>query len=406
MPRKAQLNQLSATRVAAETRVAKHHDGAGLYLQVTQQTRADGSTVLAKSWLFRYHRNDRENWMGLGPVYDVSLADARRAARDCREALRQGRDPLAERSRAAAIARMESAWTFSEVAAAYIEANKAGWRNDKHVAQWTSTLGTYAFPVFGKVSVAAIDNALVLAVLKPIWTTKTETATRVRQRIEAVLGYATTLGYREGPNPAAWKGNLENILPPARKVRAVRHHPALAFADAAGFVSKLKKQPGVAARALEFLILTASRTNEVIGARWSEINLKTALWTVPGERMKAGREHTVPLPPRAVALLKKLTGQDAVWVFPGDVAGKPLSNMAMLELLARMKRDDITVHGFRSTFSDWAHEVSGHANHVVEMSLAHTIKNKAEAAYRRGELLDKRRALMVDWSKHLGNARG
>ena len=389
------LNRLSATFVRSVNVPDNYCDGGGLYLQV--------SPTLTKSWLFRY----KQRWMGLGPLYDVSLADARIAAGECRAVLRKGIDPLAERDRKRLARRLADAKavTFSDCAASYIDANAPAWRNAKHAEQWRTTLATYAEPVIGKLAVQDIDTGLVLKVLKPIWYTKTETATRVRQRIEAVLNWASASGYRSGENPARLRGNLADLLPSAAKLKKLAHHPALPYTDIHDFIIELRAADGVAARALEFTILTAARTNEVVGARWDEIDLKAGIWTIPGERMKAGKAHTVPLSPRAVAILKKMQDHGSVWVFPGMTVGKPLSNMAMLGLLKRMNRGRITVHGFRSTFRDWAAEQTAYPHEVCEMALAHQVKDKAEAAYRRGELLDKRRRLMADWAKYINKTK-
>ncbi|MGH8040594.1 MAG: tyrosine-type recombinase/integrase, partial [Rudaea sp.] len=285
-------------------------------------------------------------------------------------------------------------------------AHKSGWKNEKHAAQWTSTLDTYAYPVIGKLPVAAIDTVLVMKVLEPIWTTKTETATRVRGRMESVLDWATVRGYRDGENPARWKGHLDHLLPKRSKVKKVQHHPALVYAKAPAFLSELRAQEGTAARALEFLILTACRTNEVIGARWNEFDLAEKTWTVPAERMKAGKEHRVPLSAQALKIIKDLRKQvQGEFVFPGLHEGNPLSNMAMLELLKRMERNALTVHGFRSTFRDWVGETTNYPREVAEAALAHTIKDKAEAAYARGDLFAKRRRMFDDWAGYLATRR-
>jgi len=398
------MNRLSASTVASKRRAGKYHDGGGLHLKV--QINTSGS--ITKSWLFRFYRGGREVWMGLGAIYDVSLADARAKARKCRDLLGEGKNPLLERNRDRMEARLAEARsvTFEDCAEAFLASHEAGWRNDKHRGQWRNTLETYAYPVIGKLPVAEIDVALVRRILDPIWYTKTETATRVRQRVEKVLDYASASQYRAGENPARWQGNLKELLPAAAKLKKVRNHPALPYAQIHSFVNVLRDQEGTAARALEFTILTAARTNEVIGARWSEIDFENALWTIPGDRMKAGKSHTVPLPPRGIAILKYLNDQDPKWVFPGLKDGNPLSNMAMLTLLKRMKRTELTVHGFRSTFRDWAAESTTYPAEVCEMALAHRISDTAEAAYRRGDLLEKRRRLMRDWQRFIETAPG
>jgi len=291
--------------------------------------------------------------------------------------------------------------TFKACAEAYIEAHKAGWRNAKHANQWANTLATYAYPVFGGEPVQAVDVALVTKVLEPIWTTKTETASRVRGRIESVLDWATARGYRKGDNPARWRGHLENLLPRRTKVQRVQHHPALPYAEIGAFLTALRVQEGIAARALEFTILTAARTSETIGAGREEFNQDRTIWTVPDGRIKGGKEHRVPLSPAASAVVKKmLADHNGAFAFPGGKPKKPLSNAGMSAVLDRMGRDDITVHGFRSTFRDWAAETTPFPNEVVEMALAHVIENKAEAAYRRGDLLEKRRPLMEAWAEY------
>ena len=394
MPRKADRNKLSATFVRSKKQSGKYHDGGGLYLQVTPQ--------LTRSWLFRYYHG-HDIWMGLGPFPDVPLAKARIDAGHCRAMLREGLDPLAERKRRRTSLRLAAARnvTFADCCSGYIAAYEASWRNTKHRDQWETTLATYAEPILGKLAVQDIDTGLVLRVLQPIWYTKTETATRVRQRMESVLNWAAASGYRSGENPARWNGNLKDLLPLPTRLKKVRNHPALPYLEIHDFVSALRALDGIAARALEFVILTAARTNEAIGARWEEIDLGAGLWTIPAERMKAAKTHTVPLSPRAVTILKELPELGDEWLFPGHVDGKPLSNMAMLLTLKRMHRTDLTVHGFRSTFRDWCSESTSYSHEVCEMALAHQIKNQAEAAYRRGDLLEKRRRLMDDWAKYL-----
>jgi integrase len=271
----------------------------------------------------------------------------------------------------------------------------------KHAEQWRSTLSTYAYPVVGSQSVQAVNVALVMKVLEPIWDTKTETASRVRGRIESVLDWATARGYRRGENPARWRGHLQNLLPKREKVRRVVHHPALPYIEIGNFMTALRAHRGVAARAFEFLILTASRTSETIGARWDELDVDKAIWTVPAERIKAGREHRVPLSAPLVALIKRLSNTKAgEFLFPGTEPDRPLSNMAFLALLKRMDRADITPHGFRSTFRDWAAEQTNYPREAAEMALAHAVGDKVEAAYRRGDLFEKRRRLMGDWAQY------
>jgi integrase len=354
-----------------------------------------------KSWIFRYERNGRERHMGHGPVHTLSLADARERARDCRRLLLDGRDPIEVRKAERMRERVEAArgLTFQECANQHIEAHKAGWSNEKHRAQWSSTLATYAYPVIGKLSVEAIDTALVLKCIQPIWQVKPETAKRVRGRIASGLDWATARGFRHGDNPARWRGHIDKLLPAPGQVRAVKHHAALPYAELPQFMAGLRaKQQGANVRALEMTVLTALRTGELIGARWSEFDLAGKVWTVPAARMKSKREHRVPLSARALEVLGGLprTGE---LVFPGDRPGRSLSDMAMLTMLKGMGHGAITVHGFRSAFRDWAAETTGYPNHVIEMALAHSIGDKVEAAYRRGDLFEKRRRLMDEWAR-------
>jgi integrase len=385
-------------------RVKLYADGGGLYLQVTP-----GSGRTSKSWIFRYASlAGKERFMGLGSLDTVSLAEARAKAADWRKLREQGKDPIDVRKAQRALAAVEraKAMTFDQCAEHYIAAHRAGWRNPKHAAQWKSTLATYASPVFGNLPVGSIDVGLVIKVIEPIWATKPETASRVRGRIEAVLDWAAARGFREADNPARWKGRLENLLPRRSTVRAVQHHAALPYIEISDFMHSLRERDAIAGRALEFAVLTAARTGEVLGAKWSEIDFKAGTWTVPAERMKSNREHRVPLANAAVVVLKHMHKvRENDYVFPGDRRAT-LSNMALLMLLRRMGRDDLTAHGFRSTFRDWAAERTNFPNEVVEMALAHAIAGKAEAAYRRGDLIEKRRQLMDDWAAYCEQSTG
>lgn len=375
--------------------VGLHHDGLNLYLQVTPAGN--------RSWLFRYYRSGKGRGMGLGPLHSVSLLEAREKALDCRKHLMAGQDPLAEKRALRRAARLAeaSAFSFEEAAERYIAAHEAGWRNGgKSAGQWRASLSTYAYPLLGKLSVDAIDTALVMRVLEPIWKAKTETASRVRQRIEAVLDWAIAKGFRQGPNPAAWRGNINKLLPERKKAARVRHHPALPYRDMPAFMAELGTREGISARALEFTILNACRTGEAIYATWPEIDTGEAVWTVPGNRMKAGKAHRIPVSKAALATLARvprIRGCD--YVFAGGRAGKPLSNAAMHELLKGM-RPGVTVHGMRSAFRDWAAEETSFANEVCEAALAHVVGDKAEAAYRRGDLFKKRRELMQAWARY------
>jgi integrase len=342
--------------------------------------------------------------LALGPAVGrtaVSLAEARRKARGLYDMHKDGRDPLEERAAARALLQAENAktLTFAEAAARYIEAHRAGWRNAKHAQQWENTIGTYAEPVFGALSVQKIDATLVLKVLESIWTKKPETASRLRGRIERILDWAKVRGHRDGENPARWRGHLDHLLAAPSKVRQVKHHEALAYTDIASFMAALREQRGTAARALEFAILTAGRRSEALGAVWDEIDLKAGVWTVPAARMKARKQHRVPLSDRAIEILKQMQAQGGdVQVFAGRSADGAIATNVFHKLLHRMGHGGLTVHGFRSTFRDWAAERTNYPNHVVEMALAHTIPNAAEAAYRRGDLFEKRRRLMDDWA--------
>ena len=398
----ARTGKLSAIEVTKAKGPAVLHDGGGLYLRV--------SATGAKSWVFRFQLDGKRRDMGLGPFPDFSLADARQKATENRKLRHEGIDPLDAKAAQQQAQRVSAAKgrTFAEVAEEYVSRNEAGWRNAKHRQQWRNTLATYVYPIFGELPVAAIDTGLVVQVLDPIWAEKPETASRVRGRIEAVLDAATVRGYRTGPNPAQWKGNLSHVLPARAKVRKVAHHAALPFDDMPDFLAALRGRDGMAARALEFAALTTARTGEVLGARWGEIDLMAKVWTVPAERMKAGREHRVPLSAAALDVLEKVRplalARDgkpdmSAPVFPGPRRALPMSNMTMLMLLRRMGRGELTAHGFRSTFSDWAAERTAYPREVVEMALAHVIESKVEAAYRRGDLFEKRRRLMADWAR-------
>lgn len=387
-------NRLSALAVGRLKEPGMYADGGGLYLQVSRSG--------TKSWIFRFALSGRAREMGLGPLHTVSLSEARDLALEARKLKLRGLDPIDARNAERSVQRLEDAKavTFRQAAAAYIKANQAAWKNAKHAAQWEATLATYAEPIFGDFAVAAIDTTLVLKAIEPIWTAKPETASRLRGRIETILDWATVRGFRHGDNPARWRGHLDKLLPSKNKIRTVTHHAALPYKELPVFMQALADQGGVGARALEFTILTAARTSEVIGARWEELDVASATWTVPKERMKAGREHRVPLSASALKILEAMAEiRTSDYVFPGGKKDRPLSNMALLAALKRMKRSDLTAHGFRSTFRDWAAETTDYPGEVVEMALAHTVANKVEAAYRRGDLLEKRKGLMSDWSR-------
>jgi integrase len=387
--------KLTTLAVRRQKTPGRYGDGAGLWLQVAPKG--------GKSWLFRYMRDGKARHMGLGPVEIVSLANAREMARDARKLLFHGQDPIQARDAARAAARTNAARgiTFKESAEKLIAAQESGWRNRAHRAQWKSTLATYAYPTLGDLPVSAVDVAMVMKVLEPIWRAKPETAGRVRGRIEAVLDWASARGFRSGENPARWRGHLDKLLPARSKIAKVKHHAALPYAELPDFMDKLRREQGVSPRGLEFAILTAARTNEAVRARWSEINLTTRMWTVPAERMKGNREHRVPLADRAVEILEGLPREsESDHVFIGNKVGQPLSNMALLMTLRRMGRDDLTAHGFRSTFKDWATETTAYPVELSEMALAHIVSDKTEAAYRRGDMIEKRRRLMADWAAY------
>jgi integrase len=399
---------LTTKRVAALTEPGRHIDNAknpGLYLQITDAG--------VKSFLFRYQRGPRERWMGLGPLHTVSLAEARIRARAARLKLLDGIDPLDHKRRTAEASAVEAAKhkTFEEVARAYLKAHDEDWKNAKHARQWEASLFKDCKAI-ANLPVAAIDTSHVMEVLQPIWRKKPETASRTRARIERVLAFAVAAQYRkrEDGNPARWDGHLQELL--GKKSAAARakrqrsgkdnggHHVALPYAELPAFMVELRKRNGIGARALEFTILTAARTGETVGARWDEIELKEKLWIVPANRIKMGKEHRVPLSDRALELLRALPREDGnPYLFVGARKGTPLSLTALLPVVKDM-RPGLTVHGFRSTFKDWVSDRTHYPREVSEMALAHAIPDKVEAAYRRGELLDKRRKLMEAWAEY------
>jgi integrase len=367
-------------------------DGDGLYLTVTAAGVA--------SWIYRYRAGGRERYMGLGPLRHVNLSVARQLADEARQLRRAGIDPLEQRrtkrlDEAVAAARTV---TFKKCAQDYIAAHRAGWRSPIHVAQWKATLETYVFPVFGDLPVQAIDTGLVLKAIWPIWAEKTETASRVRGRVEAVLDWAATHGYRSGDNPARWKGHLENVLPKKTAVRRVAHHAALPYGEIGAFLAELRRRPGIAARALEFVILTGVRSGEAMGARWSEITDR--VWTIPAERMKGHREHRVPLSDAALRVVEAMAAvRSGEFIFPGVRSRQPLSRPALFEVLRRMGRHDLTTHGFRSTLTDWAAD-RGFPREVREQVLAHALGSQVEKAYRRSDLFTRRQQMMQAWAAY------
>ncbi len=387
-----------------------HADGGNLYLKVVGGGR---------SWVFRWKRDGKVRQIGLGSVKDRSLKEARELAAKLRHALLNGEDPAAAYAR---LTGKDKVPTFAEAAAMLIEAKRPGWRNAKHASQWENTLRDYVLPKIGKMKPQAVTVEHVLACLRPIWTTKAETASRVRQRIEAILDYCAAHGWRDDYNPARWRGRLKALLPEPARVKRIQHQPALPYARVAEFYRALTERPGMAARCLEFILLTACRSGEARGATWREFDLENGLWTIPGERMKAGKEHVAPLSEPVLALLRSLPRMEgSPYVFFAPRGGM-LPDMSMTALIRRMHADDlaaggqgfldpasgriITAHGLRSTFRDWAGEMTHHAREVIEHALAHRLKDKAEAAYARGALLAKRRALMDDWARFVTRPAG
>jgi integrase len=374
----------------------------GLFLQVTaSQARGASAGERARSWIYRFVSpvTGKGRWMGLGPVDVVTLEEARAQATAARKMVKiEHKDPISERDRKDAAAAVEAARmkTFGQVAKEFLEDRRDEWKNAKHAAQWETSLTTETKAI-NDLPVKDIDTPLILKVLRPIWKTKTETASRIRGRIEAVLAYATVSQYRSGENPARWRGHLEHMLSHKAKITPVKHHKALPYADVPAFMTKLRENDSMSARALEFTILTAARTSETIEATWSEVDTTAKVWTIPPSRMKAGKEHRVPLSDHALATLESLR-RESEFLFPGARPGKPLSNMAMLELVRGMIGDGVTVHGFRSAFRDWCRERSNFPREIAELALAHINRDKTEAAYARGDALNKRRKLMAAWA--------
>jgi len=390
----------SARSVETVTEPGYHRCDRGLYLQVARSG--------TKSWLFRYKSpvTAKQREMGLGSLNLISLATARDMTLECRRQVLSGLDPLEERARSKRARQLAQARsiTFQQAAEHCIASKTPEWKNAKHAQQWTNSLTAYAYPVFGTLSISNLDTDLVLKAIEPIWISKAETASRVRQRIETVWDWARARKYVEGENPARLRGHLDKILAKTAKVKRVKHHAAVPYKQIGPLIKKLRGRKGSSALALEFMILTAARTGEVRGARWQEIDLSTKVWIIPADRMKASKEHRVPLCDRAVEILNSIKSNRNPdgYVFPGWKAETGLSDGAMPTLLRKMDVGPYTPHGFRSTFRDWAaEEAHEFSNETVELALAHTIKNKAEAAYRRGDQLERRRALMLAWSEYI-----
>ena len=388
------IHRLSSRKVET-AKTGKYEDGGGLRLVV--------SNGGARKWVLRFTINGKRREMGLGSFPDVGLAEARDKAGVYRKQAKDGIDPIEARQ-----VEPEKIPTFTTCAARYIRAHRRGWKNAKHARQWVRTLKAYARPEIGSKKVDSICTEDILAILSPIWTNKTETAKRVQGRIENILDYASAHKYRDPLNPARWRGHLDKLLPRPSRVKKVTHHPAMPHTEVPSFILELDDNDSVSAKALEFLILTATRTSEVLKARWQEIDLKTAVWTIPAKRMKGRREHRVPLSDAALRVLNALPRvDDNSYIFPGFRQGRPLSNMALLQLMRGMgygvngNRGAYVPHGFRSSFRDWSGEVSSFPRDVAEMALAHVIENKVEAAYRRGDLFNKRRNMMQEWAVYL-----
>ena len=406
-------NKLAPKKVELCSEPGYLNDGGNLYLQIAKRepakpsgkARTKKTDEVTKSWVFRYrHRvTKRLTELGLGSFPDVSLGEARDKAAGMRALLRNKKDPKAETAaqRAEAKAAEAKSITFDEAAAKCIAGKFPGWDNAKHAQQWANTLKTYASPVLGSLPVDVIDLALVLKVLDPIWATKNETASRVRQRMEAVLSWAKVSGYCSGENPARWRGHLDQLLAKPSKVQKTKHFLAMDWQILPKFMEDLRSQKGIASLALDFTVLTAARTAMTVAATWEEFDLEKKLWTVPAERMKAKKEHLIPLSKHALKIIKDLEqAKEGPFVFPGPKKGKHLSEGGMDAVLDRMKREDATVHGFRSTFRDWAADTKKFEREVVEHALAHQLKDKAEAAYQRSTMLEKRKKLMNAWDAY------
>lgn len=389
------LNRLSALRVARAKQPGMYADGGGLYLRV-----AEGGS---KQWVFRYAAGTRDRDMGLGPVHTLTLPEAREKAREARLLRLEGIDPIeAKRARIAALRAADArAMTFKQCAEGFIKDNEASWTSVRHRQEWVGSLVRLVYPTLGSLPVAAIDTPLVLKVLKPIWEKTPETASRVRGRIENVLGWATVHHYRAGDNPARWGGLLEHALPARSKIAKVEHHAALPYAEIGAFVAKLRGDSGVAAACLQFITLTAARLDEARSSTWDEIDLANRIWVVPARRMKADKEHRVPLSDGTVAILEQMQViRQSDYVFPGRLEGRPIGDNTIWRLAKEAAGSDITIHGLRSSFRDWAAERTSFPREVAELALAHSIPNAVEAAYRRGDLFDKRRRLMDAWAAY------
>tara|TARA_B100000929_G_scaffold289808_1_gene281559 strand:+ start:1049 stop:2239 length:1191 start_codon:yes stop_codon:yes gene_type:complete len=390
------IHKLSPRKVAT-AEPGKHEDGGGLRLVVSKGG--------AKKWVLRFTLKSKRREMGLGSFPDTGLAEARRKAENYRKLAKEGTDPIHARELET---QQQSTPTFTNCAARYIQSHRRSWRNAKHARQWVSTLKTYARPVIGEMPVDEIDTHQILNILSPIWIAKTETAKRVQGRIENVLDFASAHKYRDEANPARWRGHLDKLLPKPSKVQKVTHHPAMPYEQVAAFMGAVQDYNSVSSKALQLLILTATRTSEVLNAEWHEIDLVNATWTIPAKRMKASREHRIPLSHQALALITTLPSvKGNSFVFPGMKPSRPLSNMSLLQFMRGLgygpsgDKGNYVPHGFRSSFRDWTGEVTSYPRDVAEMALAHAIENKVEAAYRRGDLFEKRRAMMQEWADYI-----
>jgi integrase len=390
------MKRLTALDVA-RLPVGMHHDSDGLYLQVTGAG--------ARSWIWRFTRNGRTRYLGLGSAKAIPLKRARELAAEARRRVAEGVDPIERRREQRSAGRVEQAKavTFKQCAESYITAHESGWRNAKHRQQWSASLATYVCPTIGALPVQAVHTGLVLKVLEPIWTAKPETASRVRGRIESILDFAKARGFRDGENPARWRGHLDCLLPAKAKLIKTAHFAALPYLELGAFMADLRRREGTSARCLEFAILTAARTGEAIGARWDEIDVEAKLWTVPTERMKGGREHRVPVSARAAQIVREMQSRrESEFVFAGRRGGAPLAATSLPAMLHALGRADVTTHGFRATFRTWAAERTNFPREVIEAGLAHIVGDETERAYQRGDLFDKRRKLMDAWSQYCG----
>ncbi|MDR1227894.1 MAG: tyrosine-type recombinase/integrase [Azoarcus sp.] len=382
------IEKLSLSRIARIRRRGKYSDGGGLYLQVSKN--------LVKSWIFRYEIDGVGHTMGLGPLHLVTANAARRKARKARTMLAKGLDPLQTRKTQCQTDGLRNK-TFDECAAEYIAIHKNGWKSEKHAKQWQNSLKTYASPHFGNVNVRKVDTALVMRALIPIWVSKTETASRLRERIERILSWAATWGYRNAENPARWRGHLQELLPKPTRMATIRYRPSMPYREIGAFFKRLAEERGIGARALAFTILTACRASEALDARWQEIDFAQRVWDIPGERMKTRKPHRAPLSEAALAILEELRGCHPVWIFPG-AKGRRLYSSAMRNVLKKLQRDDVIAHGFRASFRVWFAERTTYSQEIAELALAHAQRTQVEEAYQRSDLFERRKVVMQEWA--------